>query len=138
MVTVTSPNFFNASPIFDESPTTTIAEEPGAMYFFATASTCDNFGSIFSSGRVYFVMNNVFNDASGSQCITASGTGFTVTSANHTIATNGPPAAYTAFVRGCHFGNCTTGSNLPKLVSSITGVPSSFSVSPFDSFMPSS
>ncbi|HET9624132.1 MAG TPA: cellulose binding domain-containing protein [Kofleriaceae bacterium] len=97
---------------------------------FATTSTCDNFGTIFSSGNVYFVMNNVFNDASGSQCITASGSGFTVTSANHTIATNGAPAAYTAFVRGCHFGTCTTGSNLPKQVSTITSVPSSFAVTP--------
>jgi hypothetical protein len=97
---------------------------------FATTSTCDNFGTIFSSGNVYFVMNNVFNDASGSQCITASGTGFTVTSAHHAIATNGAPAAYTAFVRGCHFGTCTTGSNLPKQVSTITSVPSSFAVSP--------
>ena len=59
-------------------------------------STCNNFGTIFSSGNVYYVMNNVFNDAANSQCITASGTGFTVTSANHDIATNGAPAAYTA------------------------------------------
>src|ERR1051325_7052083 len=48
-----------------------------------SGSTCDNFGTIFSSGRVYFVMNNVFNDAMGSQCITANGSGFTVTTANH-------------------------------------------------------
>src|ERR1700733_6715348 len=84
-------------------------------------STCTNFGTIFSSGNVYYVMNNVFNDAQGSQCITASGTGFTVTTANHNIATNGAPAAYTAFVRGCHFGTCTSGSNLPKVVSTIAG-----------------
>ena len=58
--------------------------------------TCNQFGTIFSSGNVYYVMNNVFNDAANSQCITASGTGFTVTSANHDIATNGAPAAYTA------------------------------------------
>src|SRR6185436_16665599 len=63
-----------------------------------SGSTCDNFGTIFSSGNVYFVMNNVFNDAMGSQCITASGSGFTVTTANHNIATNGAPASYVAFV----------------------------------------
>jgi len=91
-------------------------------------STCTNFGTIFSSGNTYYVMNNVFNDAQGSQCITASGTGFTVTSANHNIATNGAPAAYTAFVRGCHFGTCTSGSNLPKVVSTIASVPSLFTV----------
>lgn len=93
-------------------------------------STCNNFGTIFSSGNVYYVMNNVFNDAQGSQCLTASGTGFTVTTANHNIATNGAPAAYTAFVRGCHFGTCTSGSNLPRVVSSITSVPSLFTVRP--------
>jgi endoglucanase len=91
-------------------------------------STCTNFGTVFSSGNVYYVMNNVFNDAQGSQCITASGTGFTVTTANHNIATNGAPAAYTAFVRGCHFGTCTSGSNLPRVVSAIASVPSLFTV----------
>lgn len=91
-------------------------------------STCNQFGIIFSSGNVYYVMNNVFNDAPGSQCISASGTGFTVTSANHNIATNGAPAAYTAFVRGCHFGTCTSGSNLPKVVGTISSVPSLFTV----------
>jgi hypothetical protein len=93
-------------------------------------STCVNFGTIFSTDRLYYVMNNVFNDAQGSQCITASGTGVTVTSANHNIATNGAPAAYTAFVRGCHFGTCTTNSNLPKVVSTISSVPSNFAVQP--------
>jgi hypothetical protein len=93
-------------------------------------STCVNFGTIFSSDRLYYVMNNVFNDAQGSQCITASGTGFTVTSANHNIATNGAPASYSAFVRGCHFGTCTNNSNLPKVVSTIASIPSSFVVQP--------
>jgi hypothetical protein len=93
-------------------------------------STCNQFGTIFSSGNVYYVMNNVFNDAANSQCLSASGTGFTVTSANHNIATNGAPAAYTAFVRGCHFGTCTSGSNLPKVVSSISSVPSLFTAQP--------
>jgi hypothetical protein len=93
-------------------------------------STCVNFGTIFSTDRLYYVMNNVFNDAQGSQCMTASGTGFTVTSANHNIATNGAPASYTAFVRGCHFGTCTTSSNMPKVVSTIANIPSNFSVQP--------
>jgi hypothetical protein len=95
-----------------------------------SGSTCDNFGTIFSSGNTYFVMNNVFNDAKGSQCVTASGAGFTVTTANHNIATNGAPASYVAFVRGCHFGTCTAGSGLPKVVSSVASVPSSFAVRP--------
>jgi len=93
-------------------------------------STCVNFGTVFSTDRLYYVMNNVFNDAQGSQCMTASGTGFTVTSANHNIATNGAPASYTAFVRGCHFGTCTTNSNMPKVVSTIANIPSSFAVQP--------
>jgi Glycosyl hydrolase family 12/Cellulose binding domain len=93
-----------------------------------SGSTCDNFGTIFSSGQVYFVMNNVFNDAMGSQCITANGSGFTVTTANHNVATNGAPASYVAFVRGCHFGTCISGSGLPRVVSGISNVPSSFSV----------
>jgi hypothetical protein len=37
-VTVTSPNFFNASPILPASPTTTIAAWPGDIYFLAAAS----------------------------------------------------------------------------------------------------
>lgn len=93
-------------------------------------STCERFDTLFSTDRRYYVMNNVFNDAPGSQCITASGAGFTVTSANHNIATNGAPAAYTAFVYGCHFGTCTSNSGLPRVVSTITSIPSSFAVRP--------
>jgi hypothetical protein len=115
-------------PAEDEGIDTSALTNPPQPSF--NGSTCNQFGTIFSSGNVYYVMNNVFNDAANSQCITASGTGFTVTSANHNIATNGAPAAYTAFVRGCHFGTCTSGSNLPKVVSTISSVPSLFTVRP--------
>lgn len=93
-----------------------------------TGSTCENFGTIFSSGNLYFVMNNVFNDTATSQCFAVAGTGFTVTTANHNIAPNGLPATYVAIVRGCHFGNCSANSDLPKLVSTITSAPTSFAV----------
>ena len=116
-----------ASEPEDEIATSALTNPPQPSL---NGSTCNNFGTIFSSGNVYDVMNNVFNDAQGSQCMTASGTGFTVTTANHNIATNGAPASYTAFVRGCHFGTCTQGSNLPRVVSSITSVSSLFTVRP--------
>jgi hypothetical protein len=94
-----------------------------------TGSTCANFGVLRDAN--YVVMNNVFNDAAGSQCVSGTGPGFKVTTSNHNVATNGAPASYVAFVRGCHFGTCSTSSgNIPKQVSAITSAPSSFSVTP--------
>jgi hypothetical protein len=53
------------------------------------------------------------------------GSGFRIASANHNNATNGPPASYPSVYLGCHYDNCTRGSNLPMRVSDIASVTSS-------------
>jgi Glycosyl hydrolase family 12/Cellulose binding domain len=96
---------------------------------FAATQVCAKFGTLFDASSTYFAMNNEFNDSTN-QCFTGAGAGFVVNVSNHNIATNGAPASYVAVVRGCHFGTCTSNSNMPKQVSAITTMPSSFSVSP--------
>jgi hypothetical protein len=96
---------------------------------FAGTQVCAQFGTLFDASRTYYAMNNEFNDST-TQCFTGAGAGFVVNVSNHNIATNGAPASYVAVVRGCHFGTCTSNSNMPRQVSGITTMPSSFSVSP--------
>lgn len=91
-----------------------------------SGATCAQFGNITAGG--YYVQNNIWNDPDQSQCISLSGNVVTVTSSNHNKATNGPPASYPSFVYGCHYGNCSAGSPLPKQVSTIASALSVFSV----------
>jgi len=85
---------------------------------------CDAFGTrLIQNGR-YVVQNNRWG-ASTTQCIDVTGTGFTVTRADHNNATNGAPAAYPSVYLGCHYNNCSTGSNLPIQVSQISSATSS-------------
>jgi cellulase/cellobiase CelA1 len=106
----------------------------GAVAAVATAPTasadtqiCTQFGSTTIGGR-YVVMNNVWG-ASTAQCINVTSTGFQVTTANHNNATNGAPASYPAVYLGCHYTNCSPGSNLPMQVSQIGSASSSISLS---------
>lgn len=88
-------------------------------------STCDDFGQIAAGS--YFAQNNVWNQAAGTQCISLSGNTLTVTQAQHNLATNGAPASYPSFVRGCHYGRCSD-ALFPRQVSNIRTMPSSFSI----------
>jgi hypothetical protein len=74
-------------------------------------------------------MNNIWNPTgAGTQCISWSGTTLSVTSTNFSN-TGAAPSSYPAFVRGCHFGNCSSGWTA-KQVSAIGSAPSTFSVTP--------
>lgn len=106
----------------------------GAVAVVATAPTasadtqiCAQFGSTTLGGR-YVAMNNVWG-ASTAQCINVTDTGFQVISANHNNATNGAPAAYPAVYLGCHYTNCSPGTNLPMQISQIGSATSSISLS---------
>ena len=83
----------------------------------ADTQICSQFGSVSVAGGRYIVQNNEWNDTT-TQCINATDSGFSITSANHNKATNGAPAAYPSIYAGCHYGNCTTGSGLPMQTSS--------------------
>ena len=71
-------------------------------------STCSPSAVINLHDRYNFQINE--SDSSLEECATINRAGFTITAANFSNATNGPPAAYTSIYRGCHWGACT-GSN---------------------------
>lgn len=78
----------------------------------ADVTLCEKWGSTpIQSGR-YIVQNNVWGDDT-LQCVNATDTGFSVTTASHNKPTNGAPGAYPSVYFGCHYANCTADSGLP-------------------------
>ncbi|MFE7646627.1 GH12 family glycosyl hydrolase domain-containing protein [Streptomyces phaeoluteigriseus] len=86
---------------------------------------CDQYGSATIQGR-YVVQNNRWG-TSAPQCVTATDTGFRLTQADGSVPTNGAPKSYPSVFNGCHYTNCSPGTNLPARLSGITGAPSSIS-----------
>ncbi|MET9514410.1 cellulose binding domain-containing protein [Streptomyces sp. NPDC002994] len=86
---------------------------------------CDQFGSTTIQGR-YVVQNNRWG-TSATQCVNATATGFELTRADGSVPTNGAPKSYPSIYNGCHYTNCSPGTNLPKQVSTISSAPSSIS-----------
>lgn len=82
----------------------------------ADTQLCDKFGSTSIAGGAYIVQNNEWGDDTP-QCLTVTGSGFSVSTASHNVPTNGAPAAYPSIYAGCHYGNCSTNSGLPVQVS---------------------
>ena len=72
---------------------------------------CDQYASTPIQGGRYIVMNNRWG-TSATQCIDVSSTGFTVTQADGSVATNGAPKSYPAVFYGCHYSSCTTSGNI--------------------------
>ncbi|WP_213454794.1 GH12 family glycosyl hydrolase domain-containing protein [Rhizomonospora bruguierae] len=106
----------------------------GAVAAVATAPTasadteiCTQYGTTTIGGK-YVVMNNRWG-ASTAQCINVTSSGFQVTQAAHNNATNGAPASYPAIYIGCHYTNCSPGTNLPIQISQISSASSSISLS---------
>jgi hypothetical protein len=83
---------------------------------YADTTICDQFGSAQVDGGQYIVQNDEWNDTI-QQCVDATNDGFTVTTGNHDLPTNGAPAAYPSIYAGCHYGNCSANSGLPLQVS---------------------
>jgi hypothetical protein len=92
----------------------------------ADTQICDKYGSTTVQDR-YVVMNNRWG-ADTPQCINVTRTGFAIT-AEHHKPTNGAPAAYTAVYYGCHYGNCSPGTNLPMQVGRMRSATSAVSFS---------
>jgi hypothetical protein len=87
---------------------------------------CDQYGTTTIQNGRYIVQNNRWG-ASTEQCINVTNSGFSITTAAHNNPTNGAPAAYPSIYLGCHYGNCSAGSNLPLQVSQIRAATSSIS-----------
>ncbi|UWE11278.1 cellulose binding domain-containing protein [Actinacidiphila bryophytorum] len=92
----------------------------------ADTQICDQYGSTTIQGR-YVVQNNRWG-TTATQCINVTSSGFQVTQADGT-ATNGGPKSYPSVFYGCHYTNCSPGTNLPAQLSSISSAPTSVSFS---------
>jgi hypothetical protein len=92
----------------------------------AAVTNCQGQGSISLAGGEYTLQNNEWN-STAPQCVTATtGTAWSVSTANFNV-TGGAPATYPSIYKGCHWGACTTGSNLPIQVSKLATATSSWS-----------
>ncbi|MBQ1022505.1 cellulose binding domain-containing protein [Micromonospora sp. D93] len=91
----------------------------------ADTQICEQYGSTVIQGR-YVVQNNRWG-TTAQQCINATNNGFEITTLNGSSPTNGAPTAYPSVFFGCHYTNCSPGTNLPIQVSSISSATSSIS-----------
>jgi hypothetical protein len=89
----------------------------------ADAEICEQYGTTTIGGR-YVVMNNRWG-TSAQQCINVTDTGFSITTQQGVGNTSGAPVSYPAAYIGCHYTNCSPGTNLPIQVSQITSATSS-------------
>ena len=104
------------------SAVTAFAVAPSAS---ADTQICDQYGSTTVGGR-YVVMNNRWG-TSAQQCINVTSSGFAITSQQGVGSTSGAPVSYPAIFLGCHYTNCSPGTNLPMQVSAISSATSSIS-----------
>ncbi|MEU5314106.1 cellulose binding domain-containing protein [Streptomyces sp. NPDC021562] len=93
----------------------------------ADTTICEQFGSTTIQGR-YVVQNNRWG-TSATQCITATDSGFRIVQADGSVPTNGAPKSYPSVYNGCHYTNCSPGTNLPARLSSVASAPTSISYS---------
>lgn len=91
----------------------------------ADTTVCEQFGSTVVQGR-YVVQNNRWG-TNDTQCVTATGTGFRLTRADGSVPTTGGPKSYPSLFYGCHYTNCSPGTNLPAQLARISSAPSSIS-----------
>ncbi|RLP92821.1 glycosyl hydrolase family 5 [Micromonospora sp. BL4] len=89
----------------------------------ADTQICEQYGSTVIQGR-YVVQNNRWG-TTAQQCINVTDTGFEITTQNGSSPTNGAPTAYPSVFFGCHYTNCSPGTNLPIQVSQISSATSS-------------
>ncbi|MEW2445774.1 GH12 family glycosyl hydrolase domain-containing protein [Micromonospora marina] len=98
-----------------------------AVTFGGTASAdtqiCEQYGSTTIQNR-YVVQNNRWG-TTARQCINVTGTGFEITTQQGSSPTNGAPVSYPSVYFGCHYTNCSPGTNLPIQVSRISKATSS-------------
>ncbi|WP_329282000.1 GH12 family glycosyl hydrolase domain-containing protein [Streptomyces sp. NBC_01451] len=93
----------------------------------ADTTICQAFGTTTIQGR-YVVQNNRWG-TSATQCIAVTDSGFRITQADGSVPTNGAPKSYPSVYNGCHYTNCSPGTNLPAQLSTIANAPSSISYS---------
>ncbi|MFG2681132.1 cellulose binding domain-containing protein [Streptomyces sp. NPDC048392] len=91
----------------------------------ADTMICEPFGTTTVQGR-YVVQNNRWG-SSATQCVTATDSGFRVTQADGSASTNGAPKSYPSIFNGCHYTNCSPGTDLPARLDTVSEAPSGIS-----------
>jgi hypothetical protein len=90
-------------------------------------STCAITGPVPINNNQYIFQNNEWNSTL-QQCATVSGVGFTLTTANFNLPTNGAPADYPSIFRGCHWGDCTASNPFPIQENNIASATTSVTI----------
>lgn len=93
----------------------------------AAQSSCSQFDVAPLDGGVYNFQMDEWN-SSQQECATINGVGFTITTADFALATNGAPATYTSVYRGCHWGTCTSSNPFPIEENNIASASSSVTI----------
>ncbi|MEU4482708.1 cellulose binding domain-containing protein [Micromonospora sp. NPDC023966] len=91
----------------------------------ADTQICEQYGSTTIGGK-YVVQNNRWG-TTAQQCINVTSTGFSITRQDGVGNTSGAPVSYPSIFVGCHYTNCSPGTNLPIQVKNISSAPSSIS-----------
>ncbi|MEU0153547.1 GH12 family glycosyl hydrolase domain-containing protein [Micromonospora fulviviridis] len=91
----------------------------------ADTQICEQYGSTTIGGK-YVVQNNRWG-TSAQQCINVTSTGFSITRQDGVGSTSGAPVSYPSIFVGCHYTNCSPGTNLPAQVKNISSAPGSIS-----------
>ncbi|GAB7048134.1 GH12 family glycosyl hydrolase domain-containing protein [Catenuloplanes indicus] len=93
----------------------------------AATEICQQYGSTTIQNR-YVVQNNRWG-TTAEQCINVTDSGFSITRQQGVGNTSGAPVSYPSVFLGCHYTNCSPGTNLPIQVSAITNATSSINYS---------
>lgn len=94
----------------------------------AVGSTCEQYGSIRVQGGAYVVQNNNWGSEGVQQCISATTSGFSITSGSMNKPTNGAPGSYPSIFTGCHYNNCSANSPFPARFSSLGPITSTATI----------
>jgi hypothetical protein len=119
-----SPGASGGAPV--DAATAEPGVEAGTLTGTGTLSSQYAWAAVTRDGRNYIVQNNVWGGTSD-QVVTYDGTTSTVTQQTGSNPTNGAPVSYPSVFIGSNNGRSTTGSNLPRAVSALTTVPTTWS-----------
>lgn len=91
----------------------------------ATGQICTQYGTTTQGS--YTIMNNRWG-TTATQCINVTNNGFQIVQQDGTGNLSGAPVSYPAIYAGCHYSNCSPGTNMPIQISTIGSANTSVTV----------
>jgi hypothetical protein len=91
----------------------------------AAPAVCGKYQTLPVANNTYVYQQDEWN-SNAAQCADVHGTSFVLTKGAFSLPTNGPPATYPSFYRGCHWGACTAPSALPIRVGTVKRITSTW------------